>query len=396
MSTENNIFPKYKYRADIYIDGELLPLGSFVGLHESWRYMDSMYVNRILMINVSAKVLKASSFLETNYCKITIEMYQITSSDESIPKSDAGYVHEENMLYSMTYTGIIDQEILPFSDEEVQDLDDKEDAGEKLRYVLRFHLISENMNPFIKDVYSGVMSEKTYPSCVVADAFTRCAAEDLNLYMDPQSEKAIVPAGTVFKPQGFIQLINKLQSDYGLFGFGYNIFIEENTVFVLSKDGGVQDDATPEPSFIIRVVNPLSANVVSKGYRNGYGNVIVTDSTSVVIDDSEHIYYKNTESRITESGKIIHPSSTKKNVSLFVNNEDYVSDSIVRTDENVRMQNIHISLEDAYFDVYPYTIFQIESTFYTLRNLTIRNMNRIITQLGCVTNIDLMRKLYNE
>ena len=391
-NTNDKPYLRYFYRADVTLDGVLLEADAFIGIHETFDYMNYMFPMRILVLNVRSSVIKATQFLDKNTSTIEIKMFEIEKNDEEVPKTDATYTYNESELYTVTYENcIVDQEIMPFSDEEVQDMNEK-NADNEIRYMVRFHLGNEHQYPFTLDVFNAVLKEDTSPSSVAALAFLKCADPELKLYMDKPDPNVKVPAGTIFKPMGFLQTLDELQL-LGMYPLGYNVFVEEGIVSILSKDGGISDDDTYEADFIIKVANNLSMNTISAGLRPGFGNTIVVPSTSVIINDAQSIYYQNNESKITSDGKIVHPKTTFKNVSYFVNNDKILPKGVKSVDTDTRMQTISIKIDKAYFDVDGSSVLQMEASHYTLSNLTVRLLKRMITPAGCVTNLVLQRRI---
>lgn len=383
---------RYFYRADITLDGTLLEVDSFVGLHETFDYMNYMFPMRILVLNIRASVIKAINFLDKNTSTIEIKMFEIERNDEEVPKTDATYVYRENELYTVKYTDcIVDQEVMPLSDEEVQKMNEKNSDNE-VRYMVRFHLGVEFQYPFTGGIFNAILDKEALPNTVVAAAFMKCADPSLTLYMDKCATTAKIPAGTIFKPMGFLQVLDTLDK-LGMYPLGYNVFVEDGVVSVLNKDGGILDDETPEVDYIIRSTNPLSMNALSSGLRPGYGNVIIVGAQDIIVNDSLSVYYHNNESLVTSDGKIIHPKTMYKNVSYHVNNDEYVSPSTVLVDTDTRMQTITVNMYKTYFDVDGSSVLQVEAGHYTLKNLTVRSMKRIVTAAGCITNIVLQRRL---
>ena len=383
---------RYYYRADITVDGILLNHDSFIGLNEIYNYMEYLFPLRILMVRVNSTVFSALKFIDNNTCTIDITMYQIEKSDEEVPKTDASYVYNEEELYTATFVNcIVDQEIMPFSDEDVQTMNEKS-SGNDMTYMIRFHLGEDYPAPFTAGIYNAILDQSCSPASIIADAFMHCSDPNLSLYMDPPSSDAVVPSGTVIRPMGFLQVIDFLQ-DLGMYPIGCNVFVEDGQVSVISKDGGIRTTGSPEPDFIIKVVHPMSMNVISAGLRPGYENEIILSSHNVIINDSLSVYYHNNETRITETGDMIHPNTMYKNASYVVNNDSYVSNNMMKVDEDIRMQIISMNIDKAYFDVDGTSVVQLESSHYTLTDLTVRYMKRIITPMGCMTNLVLHRKI---
>ena len=391
-SNEEKTYLRYFYRADVTLDGVLLEADSFIGIHETFDYMNYMFPMRILVLNVRASVLKAVQFLDKNTATIELKVFEIEKNDEEVPKTDATYTYREYELYTTKYENcIIDQEIMPFSDEQVQKMTEK-NADNEMRYMVRFHLGVEYQYPFTYDIFNAVLKEASTPASVAALAFLKCADPELSLYMDKPDESAMIPAGTIFKPMGFLQVLQELHA-LGMYPLGYNVFVEEGVVSILSKDGGIHDDDSYEPDFIIKAADPLSLNTLSAGLRPGYGNEVVVPAQSIIINDAASVYYYNNSSKITSDGKIVHPNTTYKNVSFVVDQDKVFPSAVKPVDTDTRMQTVSIEIDKAYFDIDGTTVIQLEAKHYILKNLTARILKRILTPAGCKTILVLHRRL---
>ena len=87
-SNENKTYLRYFYRADVTLDGVLLEADSFIGIHETFDYMNYMFPMRILVLNVRASVLKAVQFLDKNTATIELKVFEIEKNDEEVPKTE--------------------------------------------------------------------------------------------------------------------------------------------------------------------------------------------------------------------------------------------------------------------------------------------------------------------
>lgn len=378
---------KFIYRSEIMIGDKPLEGTSFIGLNESFDILGSLFPLRILMVSIPATFFDSKTFLTNRMVDVEFSLFAGEMTD--IPMDDPEYKYTESKLYTKKFKGYIDNEFIPLDYDEQKTLKENEETPD-VAYMMRIHLLEEIQHPFITDVFNGVTNTATPIADLVVGAFMKCSDPNLSLYMDPPDNTNKIQLNTLIEPLGFLQLLDYVQYNMGMYFHGFNTFIMDKTAYILSKLGIREKD----PTWVIQIPPITALNNLSMGRRaNTAGNIIMVDKAGIQMNDTKHEYYSNEYTRIDEDGKVYNPSNAKEsNVSLFVDNDDLVQSTYNNTNITKRLRDVNITMVDTYVDFIPTDTFQIETSDFVLEKLSLWSYRRVITPKGCTTLINLFTR----
>ena len=377
----------YTYRAIVKINDIELDGLSFIALNESYDVLGSLFPLKILLLNVEATLLNNNTFIEQREVTIKLTLFETQKNEKEV--SDPEYKYEEKLLYNdKLFRGYIDNEFIPLDNDEMKTMKDNDESPE-VRYMLKVHLLEQYPHPFVKDVFNCVTNKETPIANLISAAFLKCSHKDLSLFMDISDNKNKIPANTLIEPKGFIQLINYIQENYGIYSHGFNTYIQDDICYILSKRGLEENEV---PTYMLRSAPMTSPNVLTTGYKDEYGDNIYIDRAGIAVNDLKHEYYSNDYSRITEDGSLVHPQNKDiSNVSLIVNSDTVQS---VYNNQNIKnkLRYVSIAMKNVYLDFKPKDIFQIETSDMRLDSLSLWSWRRVVTPSGCNTKINIYRR----
>lgn len=380
---------QYTYRANITLGETTLDGLAFLSLTEVYDFMGNMYPLKVLMIAMNLLDLKSTQFLnlKNREVAVTLSLYRVETS--VLPTTDPEYTRTEYEIYTnKQFIGTIDEEFIPLTDAEISSIEKTEEAPrEDLMHMVRIHLHEPVLNPFVEDYFNIVTDSDTALPDMIAAAFTKCAHADLKLHMAIPDSTATIPENTLIEPMGFLQFVEFLQQRYGLYYYNYNIFIQDYVCYIISKIGVPNKQ---EHDYILSSIPMTAANGVNVGYNaNATDNIIVVESSKVSITDAHDNYYTNVHSKIDEDGVVYHPSNIKKNVALFIENDNLVQSTYDNTNSTKKLRDINVVCLNTYIDVTPDMMFQLETLDVIFPKLAVWGYHRVVSPAGSVVNLNL-------
>lgn len=383
---------QYTYKANITLGDITLDGISFLGLTEVYDYMGNLYPLKVLMININLLDTNSKMFMNLKNREVIVKMSLIRVETSLLPATDPEYTRKEYEVFSeKQFTGTVDEEFIPLTDLEVVSIKKNEDAPrEDMMHMVRIHLKEQFLNPFVEDIFNMVTDSDTDLPSVVCAAFMKCAAPGLKLNMMTPNSTVKIPENTLIEPMGFLQLLEYLQKNYGMYYYGYTVFIQDDTVYIISKEGFNNKN---EADYIISTIPMTSVNNVNVGFNPAKdGNIITVDASKIGITDVHNEYYNNYLTKIDEDGTVHNPLYKEKNVSLIVDNDNLVQSVYDNTNMKTKLRDFNAVCQNTYIDINPSTMFQIETPDMVFSKLSILGYHRVVSPIGSVVNLNLYQR----
>lgn len=332
--------------------------GTPIGSEEIMYYMTNRdYENNRYPVRVMSLALVHTSYTkiiqgatpDKPYVNVNIKVTHIERKD------DGGTVIQKP-IETKSYRGIIDKTV------PVRDVGADDDKLEQV-YRLRVALFDDlDLNAFSGGTISGMFSG-TSATKMIPYAFEACrASSKLSLAASTPDNKKTIKSLAI-KPMGFLQFMEFIDKEYGVYSSRYNIYIEDNVVYLLNtqKSDSGMSNILPDPKMGKITINVMDNSVQVPGL---YGFNIIDGhykydifNNNCIIDDisSENIVQPTIVTVNSDGTHSKKESGGFDHISSEIIVEDGRNRSVTKSYRNPKFSTT-VSIQELPIKIYPFTV----------------------------------------
>lgn len=274
---------------------------------------------------------------------------------------------------------------------------DSSESGLDQVYILRLALFDiDDLNATRNGIVAGNIGNKNIQS-LIEYGFKLCKISDnIKLAIAPPDNTAVIPK-LILRALGFPDYIKFLDDEYGIYTSRYNLYIENNTCYILNTEkndekmaslyGGIVDDKIfinvypnadmPEGFYSVELKD-------NHCYYNIFQNSLVEDEISLQNITVPVDYTINSDGKIVKSGISQNPLETlSPRVSVTAGRKR----TITKSNKNPKFSGT-VTIEDLPIYVQPYTQVRYISN-NRIGNCMISRSIQIFTKGTCTTQLYL-------
>lgn len=388
MADVKNI--KYGNFVQIYINGIYLGDNAFIALQEVYKFMNNMFPFKVLYFKTSSDVINKLDFFNKPVCEVQVHHYRVENTTDT---EDSGYTLAEKQSQTLyrtdTYFGTVDQQVYPLTDKEQDKINESQESINR-EVARRVFLYKEDFNLFTNN-YINTVAKNVNISDLLAYGFDICVKEGHMMYLSP-IDNTITYDQLTIEPKGFLQLLNTLDDEYGIYLTKLNVFVIDKTVYVINtnKDFKVADNIKPIDIKIAKSTNLMSSTIRGIDEET---NSMVLNIDNLIIDDVLSEYHIGFESNITSSNKLVSPKGLAVNNNQIIIGDKILYKEKLQKDTSNPLRRYAFKADDILFDINPLQTWNIIDENFQRNNLRMWSISRVITPDNISVNIELFDRV---
>lgn len=388
MADVKNI--KYGNFVQIYINGIYLGDNAFIALQEVYKFMNNMFPFKVLYFKTSSDVINKLDFFNKPVCEVQVHHYRVENTTDT---EDSGYTRAEKPSQTLyrtdTYFGTVDQQVYPLTDKEQDKINESQESINR-EVARRVFLYKEDFNLFTNN-YINTVAKNVNISDLLAYGFDICVKEGHMMYLSP-IDNTIAYDQLTIEPKGFLQLLNTLDDEYGIYLTKLNVFVIDKTVYVINtnKDFKVADNIKPIDIKIAKSTNLMSATIRGIDEET---NSMVLNIDNLIIDDVLSEHHIGFESNITSSNKLVSPKGLAVNNNQIIIGDKILYKEKLQKDTSNPLRRYAFKADDILFDINPLQTWNIIDENFQRNNLRMWSISRVITPDNISVNIELFDRV---
>lgn len=388
MADVKNI--KYGNFVQIYINGIYLGDNAFIALQEVYKFMNNMFPFKVLYFKTSSDVINKLDFFNKPVCEVQVHHYRVENTTDT---EDSGYTRAEKPSQTLyrtdTYFGTVDQQVYPLTDKEQDKINESQESINR-EVARRVFLYKEDFNLFTNN-YINTVAKNVNISDLLAYGFDICVKEGHMMYLSP-IDNTIAYDQLTIEPKGFLQLLNTLDDEYGIYLTKLNVFVIDKTVYVINtnKDFKVADNIKPIDIKIAKSTNLMSATIRGIDEET---NSMVLNIDNLIIDDVLSEHHIGFESNITSSNKLVSPKGLAVDNNQIIIGDKILYKEKLQKDTSNPLRRYAFKADDILFDINPLQTWNIIDENFQRNNLRMWSISRVITPDNISVNIELFDRV---
>lgn len=376
---------KFNTFIQIYINGVYLGDDAFFALQETRNYYQTMFPLRILYIKTLSSIFAQFDLHLNRTCDVQLNVYRMESMEDQVVP-DTSTQTEKIHYATYKYTGIVDLETYPVSESEQEDISTSNSKLDR-EFSRRIHLFSEDYNLFTQGIINNVISNVKLPE-LIAYAFETCANSNYKIFISPVGnpntyEQLVIP------PMGFLQFLEYVDNRYGLYETDYNVYCEDNNIYILNTDKEFKKSEDIDPINITIVGNDKTFAGTIRGMIEST-RTVYSYIDDVIIDDTLSEYHLLNKSKVNTAGTITAPGNIKSNnLSHVVDNDSIIDLNYFPKNNGGKIKRYSIKFFDWLIDLSPNQTFNINHDVYGMNDMRLYSWSRLITPTSVMMNLEM-------